>query len=139
MNNKLERKNISPKIQLEVWNRDNWHCRYCGKPIFYAPALKLLDKLNPKHEYFHPNGKAGEILPLFQWSWASIDHVKPFSKGGEDSTDNYVSACWKCNLKYGEKPVGEGKPTPKEIVESDWDGFYGLYREIQRNLRQKPK
>ncbi len=128
----LKRKNIPAKIQLEVWNRDNWHCRYCDKPIFYTLSLKILDKINPKHSYFHPNGKTGEILPLFIYSWASVDHVKPFSKQGSDEKENYVSACWECNMKYGNMEVGQGKPEPKGIIESNWDGFYGLYFKLKK-------
>jgi len=131
----MERKNIPKKIQLEVWNRDNWHCRYCGKPIFYTPALKLFDKLNPDHFYFHSNGKIGKMLPLFIWSWASIDHIDPFSKGGPDTIKNFVSACWECNLKYNDKSIEEGKPVPKEIIQSPWDGFYGLYPKLKRQVK----
>ena len=130
-NEKTKRKNIPLKVQLEVWNRDNWHCRYCHKPIFYAPALKLLNKINPEHNYFHPNGKKGEMLDLFIDSWASVDHIKPFAKGGVDEIENYVSACWQCNLKYGDIEVGQGKPVPKEIFESDWDGFYNLCNKLK--------
>lgn len=123
------RKNVPRAIQLNVWMRDNWHCRYCGNPMVYGPALKLLDILNPNHKYFHPNGKDGEMLPLFIKGWASVDHVKPFSRRGEDNIENYVSACWGCNLKYGDKEIGKGKPKPRGIVQSEWDGFYGLARE----------
>ena len=124
------RKNIPPKTQLEVWRRDNWHCRYCHCTIIYAPALKLLNKLNPGHIYFHSNGKMGEMLPLFIYSWASVDHIKPFAKKGYDNIENYVSACWQCNMKHGDKEVGQGKSAPKEIVESRWDGFYGLHQKL---------
>jgi len=127
-----KRKSIPPKVQLAVWRRDNWHCRYCGKPVFYAPALKELNRLNLGHEYFHPNGKTGELLPLFQWQWASVDHVKPFSKEGSDEIENYVTACWECNLKYNDKKVGKGKPSPIEIIESNWDGFYGLVQKLKK-------
>ena len=129
-NNSLKRRNIPEKIQVEVWARDNWHCRYCGRPIIYAKALKALDKLNPDHDYFHPNGKIGKMLPLFVWSWASVDHIKPFSKGGENDINNYVSACWGSNLKYGDKLVGKGKPAPIKIIQSRWDGFFGLYKKL---------
>ena len=122
----MKRQIIPEKTRLVVWQRDNWHCRYCGEPVFYAPALKALDELNPGHLYFHPNGKSGKMLPLFQWRWASVDHVVPASKGGSDSVDNYVTACWECNLKYRDNT--EGKPGPLPIKKSDWDGFYGALR-----------
>jgi 5-methylcytosine-specific restriction endonuclease McrA len=124
-----KRTNIPKQIQLKVWNRDNWTCRYCGKPVFFAPALKLLDKKSPNHGYYHPNGKEENMLPLFQRGWASVDHVEPKSKGGEDSMDNYVTACWGCNLKWGQKTHSEGKHKPNELNKSkvDWDGFSSLY------------
>ncbi len=52
------RKNIPKKEQLIIWQRDNWHCRYCGAPVFHTPTLKELDKLNPGHLYYHPNGNS---------------------------------------------------------------------------------
>jgi hypothetical protein len=128
------RADISPKMRIEVWKKDNWHCRYCQRPVFYAPSLKLLEKLNPGHKYFHPNGEEGSMLPLFQWSWASVDHVKPVSAGGKNEIENYVTACWKCNQGYKNKEVGSGKPAPKEIIESDWDGFYGLYSVLKKKM-----
>ena len=128
MKNKGTRKNIPKKDQLLIWKRDNWHCRYCHKPVFYSIALKLFNKINPKHEYFHPNGKAGEMLQLFQWSWATVDHIVAFSHGGKDCIENYATACWECNLKYNDTEIGKGKPVPKGIVQSNWDGFYGIYK-----------
>ncbi|MFH0834725.1 MAG: HNH endonuclease [Candidatus Micrarchaeota archaeon] len=124
-----ERKSIPLKSQVGVWARDNWHCRYCGNPVFFAPTLKLLENINPGHSYFHPNGKEGKLLPLFQWSWASVDHVLPVSAGGKNEIGNYVTACWKCNLKLGDKLE---KPKLQEITKSDWDGFYGLYAKLSK-------
>ncbi len=37
----------------------------------------------------------------------TIDHIVPRSKGGEDSWDNVVAACLKCNVKKGDR-------TPKQ-------------------------
>lgn len=126
--NKRNRKNIPKNVQLEVWKRDNWFCRYCHRPVFYSPALKLFNELNPNHQYYHKNGKTGKMLQLFQWSWASVDHITPFTRNGKDDVENYVTACWECNLKYNDKLVGEGKPAPREVIKSTWDGFFGLYK-----------
>jgi len=123
------RKTIPLKVQLEVWNRDYWTCRYCGEPVFFAPALKVLNRINPNHGYYHRNGKSGAILPLFQWRWASVDHILPVTKGGENELDNYVTACWECNLKWNDRT--EGKPEPNHCNETakniGWDGLYGVY------------
>ncbi|MFH1825140.1 MAG: HNH endonuclease [Candidatus Firestonebacteria bacterium] len=122
---------ISNKTRIEVWNRDHWICRYCNTPVFFAPTLKLFNELSPDHCYYHPNGKEGEIIPVFQWGWASVDHVHPKSKGGEDSLDNFVTSCWKCNLSINNKTKEQGKPDPIPLDEittyKKWDGLSSLY------------
>lgn len=128
------RRSIPKQIQLKIWKRDRWVCQYCGRPVFFGPTLKLLEKLSPSHGYYHPHGKASEMLLLFRWLWASIDHVKPISKGGEDTEDNYVTACWECNLKIGNKTKEEGKPGPgkrkKSIETVNWDGLSSIYTKL---------
>lgn len=122
------RKSIPKKDQLRVWKRDNWHCRYCNVPVFFNPVLKLFNELNPGHQYYHRNGKTGELIPLFQWQPATVDHVVPVKSGGRNEMDNYVTACWQCNLDYRDKQIG--KPPPGEIIKSSWDGFSGLYARL---------
>jgi len=39
----------------------------------------------------------------------TVDHVVPKSKGGEDSWDNLVTACIKCNNKKGNRTPEEAK------------------------------
>lgn len=137
MENKRARKNIPKKDQLLIWMRDNWHCRYCSAPVFFPPFLKLLNKINPNHLYYHPNGKEGEILELFQWGWATIDHINPVTLGGKNIFSNYVTSCWKCNLMYKNKPVGIGKPEPHSRIESKWDGFCGAYLHVLKLMGKK--
>ena len=38
---------------------------------------------------------------------ATIDHVVPRSKGGQDEEDNCVVACFTCNQRKGDKLEGE--------------------------------
>jgi hypothetical protein len=112
-------------------------CGYCGEPVFFAPTLKLLEELSPGHGYFHPNGKNGEILPLFQWLWASVDHINPVTKGGENAESNYVTACWKCNLKFNNLSPEQGKPKPvavnKAVTQVNWDGFSSVYPKLAKS------
>jgi hypothetical protein len=73
------------------------------------------------------------MLTLFQQRWASVDHVKPVSKGGPNVAENYVTACWACNLKYGDSPA---KPVPKAIsttsTQFQWDGFSSVYPKLAK-------
>lgn len=62
-------RNISEKLRLKIFKRDNYACVICGR----SPATDV-----------------GVIL--------HIDHIKPFSKGGDNSMDNLRTLCQKCNL-----------------------------------------
>ncbi len=130
-----KRKSLPKKLQLEIYNRDYWTCQYCGDPVFYVQTLKLLEKLSPDCGYYHPNGKSEKMLKLFFNKWASIDHVKPFTKYGEDSLENLVTACWECNLRMGNKDDKQGKRKPRKIKKhqktKSWDGLYSLYEKLR--------
>ena len=62
-------RNINEKIRLKIFKRDNFACVICGK----SPATHI-----------------GVILHL--------DHIKPFSSGGDNSAENLRTLCDKCNL-----------------------------------------
>ncbi|MDE2118063.1 MAG: HNH endonuclease, partial [Betaproteobacteria bacterium] len=36
---------------------------------------------------------------------ATLDHIQPVSKGGDNSFENLVTACLHCNAERGNKPV----------------------------------
>ena len=61
-------------------------CYYCGKG-------------NLKEEIDESSGKR-ELSRL-----ATIDHVKPRSKGGTDDEDNLVVACFTCNQKKADSII----------------------------------
>ncbi len=126
-----KRKTIQQKMQLMVWIRDGWTCRYCGKEVFFAPTLKLLEELSPHHGYYDAHGNERKMISLFAHRWASVDHDIPHSKGGEDSLNNYITACWRCNNTMKDKTYEQGKPIPRKIDEvkqkPGWDGMSSLY------------
>lgn len=62
-------KRMDEQIRQQVFERDNYTCRYCGST---QPPLHA-------------------------------DHVYPWSKGGETSINNLVTACRKCNGKKSNK------------------------------------
>lgn len=63
---------ITEKMRLQVFKRDHYACCKCGKS---------------------PSAYRGISLHL--------DHVIPFSKGGNNSLDNLQTLCNKCNLGKG--------------------------------------
>lgn len=64
---------ISERLRLQIFKRDNFACRKCGR----SPATHV-----------------GIILHL--------DHITPFSKGGENTLENLQTLCNKCNLGKGD-------------------------------------
>lgn len=63
------RRDAPLKLRLSVLKRDNFRCVFCGK----SPATNL-----------------GVVL--------HIDHIVPFSKGGETKLNNLQTLCEQCNL-----------------------------------------
>ncbi len=58
-------------LRSELFERDNWQCRYCGTPVTSDTA--------------------------------TLDHIVPTSKGGDDAPDNLATCCLLCNsIKAGE-------------------------------------
>jgi 5-methylcytosine-specific restriction endonuclease McrA len=130
----MERITITKNEQLQVFKRDNWTCKYCGDSVFFGPTLKLLEEISPGQGYYHPRGKSGEMLKLFRTKLASVDHINPVSKGGQNDIANYATACWDCNVSLNDKV--ENKPSPDKInqdnIESNWDGLVSLYPKLTK-------
>jgi 5-methylcytosine-specific restriction endonuclease McrA len=61
-----------------LWDLQDGMCFYCG--------VKM-----KKHIHGNP----------FEKTTATIDHIKPVSKGGKKSAGNIVLACRKCNSEKG--------------------------------------
>ena len=62
-------RSINEKTRLKILKRDHYRCVKCGRS---------------------PASERGIIL--------HIDHIKPFSKGGNSSMENLQTLCSKCNL-----------------------------------------
>jgi 5-methylcytosine-specific restriction endonuclease McrA len=72
------RSRIPSHVRAAVLARDGMVCRRCTVPVVVSVAHRP-DRLH-------------------------LDHVKPWAEGGEDTTENLVVCCARCNL---------GRPRPK--------------------------
>lgn len=63
------KREISLRLRFRVMQRDNFKCCICGRSPSTTPGLEL-----------------------------HIDHIKPWSKGGETVIDNLQTLCIDCNL-----------------------------------------
>ena len=79
-------KTIPKRVRLNVWGKYDHKCAYCGKKIDYTEMQ--VDHIVPKRR-----GYDDEYL-----SEVGI-------KRGEDTIENYLPACRKCNLRKGMESI----------------------------------
>lgn len=65
-------------------------CFYCGTPV-------LCGNEEPARDWLLINGG----------NWMVPDHANPRKRGGDDSRDNALPSCWKCNAAKGALTVDE--------------------------------
>lgn len=88
---KGKRNKISQTKRQIIFTRDAWTCVYCG-----LEANVLFKRINkPTRLIVIPRDKKGRMF--------EIDHIIPISKGGDNSFNNLVTSCWKCNNKKSNK------------------------------------
>jgi len=84
---KKKRVKVSRGAMRAAWLAFEWaenpKCDYCGETTTVR-------------EQTLGCGCANRSIPLTQ---ATVDHIKPKSKGGRDHPKNFALACFRCNLK----------------------------------------
>jgi 5-methylcytosine-specific restriction endonuclease McrA len=140
------RRPISKELQIHVFRRDGWLCRWCGRPVIFAPAMRYLEAF-ARHAgekgalaYFHPNWTR-DGAPLLDHLGAVIDHVHPHSQGGTDTEANFATACNKCNARKNAAAATQFSVTsPRRPVKGrygeprDWDGLSALFVILAQQL-----
>jgi 5-methylcytosine-specific restriction endonuclease McrA len=130
---------LSKKLQLRVFRRDKWVCRWCSRPVIFAPVMKFLESEVNKSSrrgplsYYHAHWtRAG--APLLDELGAVIDHVDAFSTGGSSAEDNLATSCCKCNAQKSAGTVESHqtqhprKPIKGKYGEPQhWDGLSSVF------------
>jgi 5-methylcytosine-specific restriction endonuclease McrA len=130
---------LSKELQLSVFRRDGWMCRWCNKAVIFAPVMKLLERelrnagrVEPL-SYYHAHWTRTEA-PLLDELGAVIDHVEAFSTGGAHSEKNFATACNKCNGRKSSAPLDDWSKRPqhkpikgKYGEPQHWDGLSGIF------------
>jgi len=76
---------ISQTKRQIIFARDAWRCCYCGEEA----TLEVTQCKRPHRLKIVPLGSDGRMF--------EIDHVRPVKDGIDNSFDNLVTACWRCN------------------------------------------
>jgi 5-methylcytosine-specific restriction endonuclease McrA len=86
------------KFEVPLFNRDNYHCRYCGSKVIAKKDFKKMQRLLGE-ESFPLRGTNEGRSGFYLIFCATLDHVYPRSLGGATDEENLVTCCWSCN--YG--------------------------------------
>jgi 5-methylcytosine-specific restriction endonuclease McrA len=137
--NPTRRVALPKPVQLSIFRRDGWLCRWCAKPVVFGPAMKLLETEvraagnSASLAYYHAHWTRA-TAPLLDELGAVLDHVKAFSAGGECAEENLVTACAKCNGRKSAAPLENWdqrvirKPIKGKYGEPQaWDGLSSVF------------
>ena len=123
------RRPIRQKLLEELFNRDDWQCRYCGVPVGgNRKHLKKFAKQIDMPELIH--GRSDETRHgIYLMMMASYDHVESHDRGGTDDFSNLVTACWPCQFgKYKFELLElclEDPRLRKSEIARNWKGLCG--------------
>ena len=132
-------RNASHSVQVQVFRRDRWLCRWCGCPVIFAPVMRYLAEFLKQEgcsvtpAYYNRNWRRRDA-PLLDHMGAVIDHVEAHSGGGASVISNLATACNKCNARKSSSTAEVfAKKRPLIPVKGkygdpqDWDGLSTLF------------
>ncbi len=117
----------SNAVELDIYARDGWRCRYCASRVILKQARKRFVKADPAAARW---GRTNEEKHFgLATLTASIDHVVPFMRGGDNQPGNLVTACGPCQFGRNQWLLSEveiADPRDFPPVVDDWDGLSRL-------------
>jgi len=145
---RVSRPKIPIEMQVSVFYRDGWICRWCHRPTVFSPAFRLLAGFVERSgwrghlAFFHPRWRR-DAAPLLDHMGAVIDHVEAYAAGGEHSERNFVTACNKCNARKNSRMAAEYlRERPGRAVKGlygepkHWDGLVSLFLVLAQQQAQ---
>lgn len=122
------------KIQNNVFQRDNYRCRYCGTRLISQEFLRLfIKKLNSP--VFHRGETNITTHGIIHITWPVADHVIPWNYGGKTDLTNLVSSCAGCNYGkdgYTIEQLGIENPLDKIPIKDNWTGLTEQYARLKK-------
>lgn len=120
---------LSPRAQVEIFQRDRFICRYSGKKTIFVPTLRSLALLYPEVFPYQANWKIGDdpMMYLYVTHGTSCDYIEPLARGGVAEPGNIATTTTLANLRKGSARLEE---IGWELRPSDtryWDGLSNLF------------
>jgi HNH endonuclease len=120
------------KYEREVFERDNYCCRYCSLPTVAKRVLLAFEKIVGS-DVFRNVGRNAEQHGVVHGFKVVADHVVAFKRGGRTNLENLVTACPACNYgkdQYSVEQLGISDPRLRPPRALEWDGLTGFLPQL---------
>ena len=128
--NKSKREEVADRKKMEIWLRDGFTDRYTGQRLVYPRVLEILTEEMPKEFPVCGNWIMESTHIAYYDLSASVDHVEPIARGGDNELNNLITTSF-CNNKTKSEfllnEIGEQLLPPGDLKE--WDGLFSWYGE----------
>jgi hypothetical protein len=113
---------------LNVFIRDGFVDRYSGARLVFPPTLRLISLALPSEFPFHRNWRMDACHIAFYELAATIDHIVPICRGGNNSLDNLVTTSMVKNSAKANFTIEELGWSLLDVgVDEEWDGLLGWF------------
>lgn len=115
-------------LKADVFERDRYQCRYCGRRVVLIEAMRLVSRVFPDLFPYHTNWAADQCHGAYWLVAPNADHVVPLAAGGRSrDPENLATACPACNATKGNLPLEVlGWPMLKP-ADPSWHGLADWY------------
>lgn len=103
INSQKNIRTVSPKLRTWVFERDNHTCQYCGI------------KANPNHYHWNKYRGVDYIKYELNGVLLSVDHKRPWSKGGKTTINNLITVCLDCQNSKRTAPLEEWQKSRQRV------------------------
>lgn len=124
------RRAIPFRLQLRVFRRDRFQCRYCGIRTVFVPALRLISIAFPSEFPFDPQWREQKTHRAYWRFAASASHLLSPDRGGKNEMANLVTACYRCNAAKGGAALGDIGWILLSPSGEPWDGLVAAFRRL---------
>ena len=126
---KRTRRSISEAEKLEVYIRDGFTDRYSRQKLVHPQVLEIISYYLPKDFPATYHAPLDRTHIAYYDLWPSLEHIEPFSRGGSETMDNFVTTSWVNNLIKGDYSLDEiGERLLPAGDMAEWDGLYGWFQ-----------
>ena len=121
---KVAQRMPAASVEADICRRDGYRCCFCGCRVVLKGARSIMRRLIPDAI---PGGAADKNKQAaFYALTATVDHLVPHAKGGDNSLGNLLTTCQPCNFGKGNwliEEIGFLGPRSYPPVADAWDGL----------------